>query len=81
MSWKEGSVLVVYPGLAGAAVGDVVGMVAVQGVPDDHQAHGEHAERDGALDRLLEVVAGLPDTQRPFGGLDRHLNLPSRMHL
>jgi hypothetical protein len=49
-------------------------MVAVQGVADAHQAHGEHAERDGALDRLLEVVAGLPDTHRPSRGLDRHLD-------
>ena len=40
------------PRLGLTAVGDVVGVVAVQGVPDDDDGLHQHPERHGALDRV-----------------------------
>jgi len=42
------------------------GVVAGQVVPDDHQALGEQAERDGALDGQPCAVAGFTDAGDVF---------------
>jgi len=49
------------PGLGGGPVGDVGGVVPVQGVPGDDHRLDDHAERDGAFDGSGQPVAGLPD--------------------
>src|SRR4029450_7076963 len=50
------------PRCVGAALGGDVGVVAVQGVPDDHEALGDQSERDGSFDRFGGAVVGFADT-------------------
>ena len=60
--FERGLVLVPVPGLCAAAGVEVVGVVAVQGVPDDDEAVDDESEGDGAFDCALEPVAGLADS-------------------
>jgi hypothetical protein len=48
-------------------LGDVVGVVAVEGVPDDHDRHRQELERGGALDRFAGAVAGVADAEDVLG--------------
>ena len=50
-------------------LGDVVGVMAVQGVPGDCQRHRQELEWNGALDRLLGAVAGVADPEEFLGFL------------
>lgn len=56
-------VLGAIPGLGGAAPGEVVAMVAIQGVPEYDEAVDGELERHGAFDRELQPVAGLADAE------------------
>jgi hypothetical protein len=38
------------------------------GIPEDEQHLGEEPERDGALDGLLDPVAGIPDAHELLPG-------------
>jgi hypothetical protein len=64
------------PELGGAAVIDVGRVVAVAGVPDDGQGVHEQGERDGALDGVLDAVAGLAGAQDVAGVGERLLDAP-----
>ena len=48
-----------YQGGALAAVFDALFGAAVERVPSDRDRLAEEAERDGALDRFLDAIAGL----------------------
>ena len=66
MSSKAGSSLWGYQGWSAAAAGEVVGVVAVQRVPDDDEAVDAEAQRHGAFHRALQAVAGLADAEQLF---------------
>lgn len=53
MSSKDGSVLVVYQGRGS---GDLCGIVAAEGVPENNQAVGDQSERNGVLDGVAQSV-------------------------
>src|SRR4029077_13231563 len=65
------------PGLLVAAAGEVVAVVAVQGVPDDDEAVDAELERNGALDRAPPPVAGLTDAEQLLAGGDGGLDRPA----
>jgi len=48
-------------------LGDDVGVVSVQGVPEDRQRHREELKGHGALDGLRGAVAGLFDAEDVLG--------------
>jgi len=74
----EGDVVLVrVPGLIGAAAGEVVGVVAVQRVPDDDEAVDAEAQWHGALHRALQPVAGLADAEQLFAAGDGDLDRPA----
>jgi hypothetical protein len=73
MSATEGAVLVWYQGAAGGQVG---GVVAAGGVPDDREAVADQAERDGALDCQAGAVAGLAHPGVLAGVAEADLHLP-----
>ncbi|MBW6437233.1 hypothetical protein KZ829_26205 [Actinoplanes hulinensis] len=54
-----------------------VARVAVQGVPEDDDALGVEAERDGAFDGLPGAVAGLADAGDLFGAFEGDFDTPS----
>ena len=76
--FEGGVVLVGVPGLVGAAAGEVVGVVAVQRVPDDDEAVRRRTRTARCARRALQPVAGLADAEQLFadgdGGLDRPLS-------
>ena len=49
--------------LVAAAAGEVVGVVAVQRVPEDNEAVDAEAQRHGAFHGALQAVAGLADAE------------------
>ena len=77
MSSKAGSSLCGYQGWSAAAAGEVVGVVAVQRVPDDDEAVDAEAQWHGAFHRALQPVAGLADAEQLFaaGDGDRRADL------
>ena len=75
MSRVEGSVFDPYHG---AAVCDVGGGVAVEGVPEDEQAMAEQSEGDGPLHGFLDPVAGLPDAEDVLHVEEGDLDAPPR---
>ena len=79
----DGGLLAV-PGRGAAAGIEVAFGVAVQRVPGDRDRLGEEAEGDGALDRVLDAVAGLTDAVGLgllMGGLDRPAAVVARDQL
>jgi hypothetical protein len=50
------------PRLGESTVVGVIGVMAVQGIPNHDQGLDQHPERDGPLDGVLDPVTGLPDT-------------------
>lgn len=64
--FERGFGLLVVPGLRGVPAGDVVGVVAVEGVPDGHEALDEESERHGPFDGALERATTIPATTRRF---------------
>jgi hypothetical protein len=65
--------LVAVPGRAGTVGGQVVGGLAVAGVPADRQAQAAKAEGDQALHRALGAGAGLADADQVTGVKERLL--------
>jgi len=65
------------PGLGGAAVVDVGGVVAVPGVPADDQRVHQQGEGDGALDGAPDPVAGLAGAQDVAGVGEGLLDAPA----
>ena len=57
--------------------GDVVRVMAVQGVLGDREGHREELERDGARDRLLGAVLGVTDAGLVLGLFEAHLDRPA----
>ena len=55
MSAKDGLVFERYHYARGVVLGDVVGVMAVQGVPGDRDAHRQELERDGACEPAFSV--------------------------
>ena len=73
----EGDVVLVrVPGLIGAAAGEVVGVVAVQRVPEDDEAVDAAAQWHGAFHGALQAVAGLADAEQLFAAGDGDLDRP-----
>ena len=58
--FEGGFVLVGVPGLVAAAAGEVVGVVAVQRVPDDDEAVNAEAQRHGAFHGALQALRAWP---------------------
>ena len=75
MSSKAMSSLCEYQGWAGVGR-EVVGVVAVQRVPDDDEAVDDELERHGAFHRAAQAVAGLADAEQLFAGGDGGLDRP-----
>ncbi|MGH8901840.1 MAG: hypothetical protein ACRDYA_09180 [Egibacteraceae bacterium] len=59
------------------ALGDHVGGVPGDRVPQDHQTEAVEPERHGPLDRVGGAVAGLADPDGLLGVEDRDLDRPS----
>ena len=51
------------PRLGGLAGGEVIGVIAVERVPHDHQGLDQESEGHGAFDGFGDAVAGLADAQ------------------
>ena len=65
--------LVAIPGRSGAGGGQILGGVAVTGVPQDRQAQAAKAEGDQALHRAASAGAGLTDADQVAGVKERLL--------
>ena len=63
------------PGGAGPVRGHVGGVVPGGGVPEDRDALAGEGERNGAVHRRGQPVAGLPGSEDLLGVFDRHPNL------
>jgi hypothetical protein len=48
-------------------LGDIVGVMAVDGVPSDGECHRQELEQGGALDRALGAVARVSDADAESG--------------
>ena len=58
-------------------LGDIVGVVAVDGVPGDREGHRQELEQGGAFDGELGAVAGLADAGLVFGFFETHFDRPT----